>query len=85
MAERLERALYARDRTARTVTLKARFPDFATTTRHLTLPDPVDDGALILAAARTLLARVRAERPEPLRLVGVGVRGLTTARQLPLF
>ncbi|MEW6581265.1 MAG: DNA polymerase IV [Actinomycetota bacterium] len=85
MAARLEGLLSSRGRVARTVTVKARFPDFRTTTRHLTVPDPVAGADAILDAARTLLARIRGERDAPLRLLGVGVRGLTDRRQLRLF
>jgi len=54
-------------------------------TRQLTLPEPSDDGAVLAAAARTLLDRLGP--PEPVRLLGVGATGLVRvgAGQLELF
>ncbi|HEX3613031.1 MAG TPA: DNA polymerase IV [Sporichthyaceae bacterium] len=68
---------------ARTVTLKARKPDFSTLTRSATLPGPTDDGRAVGAAARRLLAAV--DTTDGLRLLGVGVSGLTDWTQEDLF
>ena len=67
----------------RTVTLKVRRYDFTTLTRSLTLPQPVDDSRQIAEVARRLLAAV--DRSGGLRLLGVGVSGLSPYAQGDLF
>jgi DNA polymerase-4 len=67
----------------RTVTLKVRRYDFTTLTRSLTLPHPVDDPRQIAEVARRLLAAV--DRSGGLRLLGVGVSGLSPYAQGDLF
>ena len=84
MAERLAEQLHARGQTARTVTTKVRYPDFAIRTRSSSLPAGTDDGARIGELACGLLDRALSERPGPLRLVGVGVSGLAEHAQLEL-
>jgi DNA polymerase IV len=67
----------------RTVTVKARFPDFTTVTRAVSLPQPsTDPRALLGAAAQALTAAV--PNGEPIRLLGVGFSGLTDYDQLTL-
>jgi DNA polymerase IV len=70
---------------ARTVQLKMRDDTFATRTRRKTLGAPTDDGDTIYRAARALLEADPLERP--LRLIGVGVSGLSeaAAQTLSLF
>jgi DNA polymerase IV len=46
---------------------------------------PTDDETVIQGAACVLLRRALRERPGPLRLMGVGVSGLSAERQLALF
>jgi len=70
---------------ARTVTVKLRYPDFATRTRSQTVAAPVRDAGRIADLARAGLRRALAERPGALRLLGVGVSGLADEGQLPLF
>jgi len=84
MAERLADHLRARGQTARTVTTKVRYPDFAIRTRSSSLPAGTDDGARIGELACGLLDRALTERPGPLRLVGVGLSGLAEHAQLEL-
>ena len=67
----------------RTVTLKLRRYDFTTLTRSLTLPQPTDDARQIAAIARRLLAE--AGTAGGLRLLGVGVSGLSLYAQGDLF
>jgi DNA polymerase IV len=68
-------ARIAKDSTsARTITIKVRSYDFTTITRSLTLDQPTDSAAKILAAARQLLAGV--DTSDGVRLLGVGVSGL---------
>ena len=58
----------------RTLTLKVRFAGFQTITRSLTLPEPTDDGALLMARGRDLLAAI--DVSQGVRLLGVGVSNL---------
>ncbi len=85
MAERVASTLRTRGRSARTVTVKLRYSDFQTVTRGQTVPAATDDERVIWQTARGLLARALAEREGPLRLMGVGVSGLVSERQLTLF
>jgi DNA polymerase-4 len=61
---------------ARTVHVKARFPDFSTVTRAHTLPVAADETGTIRAAARDLFEKRLDRYDRPLRLVGVSVSGL---------
>jgi DNA polymerase-4 len=70
----------------RTVTLKLRFADFRTLTRQDTRPEPTAEGGEVFRRAWAALGKV--PLPQPVRLVGVSVSGLTSARdpeQLPLL
>jgi DNA polymerase-4 len=84
MAERLAEHLRARGHTARTVTTKLRYPDFAIRTRSTSLAVGTDDAGRIGELACALLDRALRDRPGPLRLVGVGVSGLEEHAQLEL-
>ena len=68
----------------RTVTAKLRYGDFSIRTRSTTLPAAVDDPVVIGDVACGLLDRGLRDRPGALRLVGVGVSGLSPYRQLTL-
>jgi DNA polymerase-4 len=68
----------------RTVTAKLRYGDFSIRTRSTTLPAAVDDADVIGDVACGLLDRGLRDRPGALRLVGVGVSGLSPYRQLTL-
>ena len=67
---------------ARTVTTKLRYADFSIRSRSTTLPTPIDEAERIGDLACRLLDRGLQDRPGALRLLGVGVSGLTTVRQL---
>jgi DNA polymerase-4 len=78
--------------TARSVVLKLKLArrvaagprGFPLLTRRLTLPEPCDDGDVIARSACALLARAALE--EPVRLIGVGVTGISARdAQLALF
>ena len=84
MAGGLADHLTSRGQAARTVTTKLRYPDFAIRTRSTSLPVATDDAARIAELACRLLDRALADRPGPLRLVGVGVSGFEQHRQLVL-
>jgi DNA polymerase-4 len=85
MADGLADYLKQRDQTARTVTTKLRYPDFAIRTRSTSLAAGTDDGDRIGELACSLLDRALRDRPGPLRLVGVGVSGLADHAQLELM
>jgi DNA polymerase-4 len=84
MAERLGTHLRDKGQAGRTVTTKLRYPDFSIRTRSTSLPVGTDDGERIGELACALLDRALRDRPGPLRLVGVGVSGLTEHAQLSL-
>src|SRR5262249_28864567 len=84
MAERVAGYLHDRGQTARTVTTKLRYPDFAIRTRSTSLDIGIADAGRIGELACSLLDRALRDRPGPLRLVGVGVSGLTDHAQLEL-
>ena len=83
MAARVGGRLRASAYSGRTVTLKLRRYDFTTITRSQTLPQPTDDGRQIAATARRLLTD--AGTAGGLRLLGVGVSGLSVYAQGDLF
>jgi DNA polymerase IV len=84
MSQRLSEHLRREDQAARTVTTKLRYTDFSIRTRSLTLDVAVDDAETIGDVACRLLDRALADRPGALRLVGVGLKGFETHRQLTL-
>ena len=83
MAARVGGRLRASAYSGRTVTLKLRRYDFTTLTRSQTLAQPTDDVRQIAATARRLLAD--AGTAGGLRLLGVGVSGLSVYAQGDLF
>jgi DNA polymerase IV len=84
MADALAEHLQKTGETARTVTTKVRYPDFAIRSRSTTLPVGTDDGDRIWELACSLLDRALADRPGALRLVGVGLSGFEPHHQLSL-
>jgi len=68
---------------ARTVSIKVRLPDFSTFTRSRTLSGAVDGADAIGSVAAALLGAV--DVTGGVRLLGVGVAGLTDLRQQELF
>jgi DNA polymerase-4 len=58
---------------AQTVQIKARYPDFTTPTRAVTLAEPTELTQIIRDAARDLLENKLDRKGRPLRLLGVGV------------
>jgi DNA polymerase-4 len=82
MAARVADHLRETGRTARTVTTKLRYTDFSIRTRSMSMRVGIDDGAEIGELACGLLDRALADRAGALRLVGVGVSGLSDFRQL---
>jgi DNA polymerase IV len=84
MAVEVAKQLQASGRTARTVTTKLRYADFSIRSRSTSLPAGTDDPEQIADLACGLLDRGLEDRPGALRLVGVGVSGLASYRQLTL-
>jgi DNA polymerase IV len=83
MAGRVGGRLRSAALTGRTVTVKLRRYDFTTQTRSQTLPHPTDDPRQIAGVARRLLTE--AGTSGGLRLLGVGVSGLSVYAQGDLF
>ena len=84
MANELGRALRRDGLAARTVTAKLRYGDFSIRSRSTSLDVGIDDPDRIGELACSLLDRGLRDRPGALRLVGVGVSGLSDYRQLSL-
>ncbi len=84
MAVRVADHLQKTGRTARTVSTKVRYTDFSIRSRSTSLRVGIDDAEQIGELACALLDRALTDRPGALRLVGVGVSGLASHRQLAL-
>jgi DNA polymerase-4 len=84
MADRVANHLRETGRTARTVSTKLRYTDFSIRSRSTSLRVGIDDAEQIGELACALLDRALTDRPGALRLVGVGVSGLASYRQLAL-
>jgi DNA polymerase-4 len=84
MAREVAEHLQKTGRTARTVTTKLRYADFSIRSRSTSLDVGIDDPEKIAELACRLLDRGLRDRPGALRLVGVGVSGLASYRQLAL-
>lgn len=82
LAEELAARMRRSGVSGRTVTAKLRYADFSIRSRSTTLPAPIDEADRIAELACSLLDRGLRDRPGALRLVGVGVSGLSEHRQL---
>jgi DNA polymerase-4 len=82
LAQRVSERLQRRGLGGRTVVLKLTYRNFQHVTRRTTLAHPTSDAALIAAEARALLTRSDAAS-RLVRLIGVGVGGLTHGADLP--
>lgn len=85
-AEDISRRLKRKQLGAHTVQVKVRYGDFTTLTRQISVEEPISEVGEIYRLGCFLLARDRLVK-RPLRLLGLGVSGLSepTWRQLPLF
>ncbi|MBT2396316.1 DNA polymerase IV [Streptomyces sp. ISL-100] len=83
LSDRCVQRLRAAGRSGRTVVLKVRRYDFSTLTRSETLRGPTDDPTVVREAAGRLLESV--DTTGGVRLLGVGVTGLTDFTQEDLF
>jgi DNA polymerase IV len=70
--------LRLRELQAKTVTLKIRFSDFTTMVRHRTLPAPITSSQAVYRCAAGLLSDFEND-PRSVRLIGVGLTGLSIA------
>jgi DNA polymerase IV len=84
MAAEVGAHLHRSGLSARTVTAKLRYGDFSIRSRSTSLDIGIDDPGRIGELACSLLDRGLRDRPGPLRLVGVGVSGLSDFRQLSI-
>jgi DNA polymerase-4 len=84
LAERVWGRLERYDYRARTVTVKLRYPDFAIVTRARTLDGAVESAAELIRIAFELLEKALADRPAPVRLLGVGTGKLARDPELQL-
>jgi DNA polymerase-4 len=84
LVDRVGRELREAGMRARTVRIKARYPDFTTVTRARTLPGAIVSTRKIAEAARELLDERLGRRGRPLRLLGVAVGGLEREGQGPV-
>ncbi|MFJ4650890.1 DNA polymerase IV [Nocardia sp. NPDC088792] len=85
LADRLGHRLRRARRVCRTVVLRMRFDDFGRATRSHTMPEATDRSAVILDAARTLLATARPLIHERgLTLIGVALTNLDDADTMQL-
>jgi len=87
LCDKVARRLRTQGFCAGTLTLKARYPDFSTHTRSLTLSAPTASGVEIRAQARNLLETRLQRRGRALRLIGITAASLTRAQgiQAELF
>ncbi len=84
LSDRVAARLRKHDVHARTVHLKLRWQDFTTVTRQSTLSTPTQLGDDVFGEAEQLF-RVTWKRGELVRLLGVGVSGLSAGAQFGLF
>ena len=82
LAERVATRARADGMPGHTVNLKARYQDFTTVSRALTLPEATFDSIVIRDAARELLERRLERRGRALRLLGVSLSTLVHAEEL---
>ncbi|MCS6847006.1 MAG: DNA polymerase IV [Anaerolineae bacterium] len=93
LSDEVAARLRAHNRFARTVHLKLRWHDFYTVTRQTALPAPTQLGEEIFAAVEPLWRQAwlgrgggrDRQRGDPVRLIGVGVSGLSEGLQMALF
>ena len=86
LADRVGARLRAKELMAANVTVKIRRRDFTTYTRSRSFTPPTAETVTVLAIARQLLEAWLAEQPRAaVRLLGVGLSGLSPAAQLDLF
>ncbi len=81
LARRVAASVAKKGLGARTVTIKVRYANFTTVTRSHSEQPATRDAGIIVRRALLLLERTEAAR-RPVRLLGVGVHGLSHAEQI---
>lgn len=76
LCEKVGAELRTQSKEARCVTLKLRYADFTTITRHHTLKQATDADQNIFETGRGLLKSALTAEKQPVRLIGIGVSGL---------
>lgn len=76
LSERVSSALRAEGKAARCITLKLRYSNFDTITRSRTLTRAQSSDEAIFQTGLALMQRALAERPQLVRLIGIGVSHL---------
>jgi DNA polymerase-4 len=85
LVDRVAERLRAKDRTARTVTVRVRFGDLSSVTRSATMPTPTGATGAIMDVATALLGRVLDEFPKyETTLIGVSTSGLGVGEPMQL-
>jgi DNA polymerase-4 len=79
LSEKVGGRLRKSGKLARNVQIRLRYSDFSTITRQCTLLSPVDGDSVIYGEAKRMLGAALEERSGPVRLIGVGVAGLSDA------
>ncbi|HEX6791438.1 MAG TPA: DNA polymerase IV [Candidatus Krumholzibacteria bacterium] len=82
LSERVAERARADGVVGHTVNLKARYADFTTVTRAMTLPEPTDESVVIRGAARLLLEERLGREGRALRLLGVSISNLSHADEI---
>jgi DNA polymerase-4 len=87
LVRRLASDVRADELRARTITVRIRDSDFRTRQAAHTVAEAIETDVAMYAVARTLLARLRAERRTPARLLGIAASNLERAGsgQIALF
>jgi DNA polymerase-4 len=83
LVERVARRVRSSGLVGYTVQLKARYADFTTVTRAMTLNEPTAQTPAIRDAARELLTVRLGRKGRPLRLIGIGVSHFVRREELP--
>lgn len=84
MAVEVSERAAAESRVFRTVTVKLRYPDFSILSRSASTDAPTAERDELERLALVALERALADRPPPVRLLGVGVSRLSEEEQLRL-
>ena len=86
LSERIGSELRQRDKQAKRITLKLRYADFTTITRHHTLGQGSNTDQTIFDTGLQLLRKALSAEKKPVRLIGIGVSNLIEpGRQLDML
>lgn len=82
LCEQVAARLRSKSYTAKTVTLKLRFPDFKTITRSITLGEPDNNTQILMDNAVVLFTKAMQQHKSAIRLIGFGASGLSKADEM---